>query len=90
MNITQTRPAKKSGVKIDTPNNFEVKVGRDKVVTRNRDLVEVMQYGVRTIINKDNLDDWKAVGWKTDEDIKTLAEEKMNKIKRQQVKNANG
>jgi len=69
-----------TSVKLNVPKNYDVKVSRDKVVVRSRDLVEIMQFGIRAIIDKDDIDNWRVHGWQTQEDQKKEAEKKMKKV----------
>ena len=83
MNIKQTRPPNKTrnappAVKV--PKNIDVKIARDKVVVQDRNLITIHQFGIRTIIYKDQLEDWRLKGWKTDQDLKDAANKELNQL----------
>ena len=81
MNITQTRPSKKSGVQINVPKDYNVNIGRGKVVVSDRKLVTVKQFGISTIIYKNQLDEWQLKGWRTDADLIKEANLKMEEMR---------
>lgn len=71
-------------VNIQAPQDFNVKISRDKVVVQDRRKIEVSKSGCRTIINIDNIDEFRHSGWKTLEDLKNDAEIKISQAKEMQ------
>ena len=68
-------------VNIQAPQDFNVKISRDKVVVQDRRKIEVSKDTARIIINVDNLDEFRHCGWKTFEDLKKDAEIKIEQAK---------
>jgi len=62
--------------------NYDVKVGREKVVVLDRNLVEVIKCDVHAIIDKDELQDWMTCGWQTKDQLIGDAEKAMEALKK--------
>ena len=59
------------------PSNLEVTISKDKVIVNDKREIEIFTDNMRILIQRTELRDWQDNGWKSSEDIKKEAEEKI-------------
>lgn len=59
------------------PSNLEVTINKDKVIVNDKREIEVFNGNIRILIQRTELSSWQSNGWKSVEDIKKEAEDKI-------------